>query len=170
MGRVWSGCADGVTALPPRSQTRGSERKPQKFQCAPSLVEPAHGRAVGSEGRSSSAIHKAEKPPPAVGRMNDVLFDRVVRGQAEKAVEFFLERGTAEVMICEFRSDEPVLMQVHARGYTAGNGTARSADRLPAPGCGGHEKSSAATLCDQRQSRRPRTRPSGPLSDGVRYA
>ena len=36
--------------------------------------------------------------------MNDVLFDSVVRGQAEKVVEFFLERGTAEVMICEVRS------------------------------------------------------------------
>ena len=36
--------------------------------------------------------------------MNDVLFYSVVRGQAEKVVEFFLERGTAEVMICEVRS------------------------------------------------------------------
>jgi hypothetical protein len=36
--------------------------------------------------------------------MNNLLFNGVVRGQAEKVVDFFLERGTAEVMICEARS------------------------------------------------------------------
>ena len=77
--------------------------------------------------------------------------------QAGKVVELFLERGAPEAIIFEVRSD--VLMQVRARGCTAGNGRARSADRRAAPGCGDRGKSSAATLCDQRQSRRPRTRP-----------
>jgi len=36
--------------------------------------------------------------------MNDVLFNGVVRGQAEKVVDVCLERGTAEVVICKVRS------------------------------------------------------------------
>jgi len=78
--------------------------EPQNNNVAPSLVEPAQGRPVGSDGRSSSAIRTAENRRRPVGRMNDVLFNGVVRGQAEKVVEFFLERGTAEVVICKVRS------------------------------------------------------------------
>ena len=41
----------------------------------------------------------------------DVLFYGVVSAQAEKVVEFFLERKAAEAMILEVREDDPVLAE-----------------------------------------------------------
>lgn len=45
----------------------------------------------------------------AASYAGEVLFYGVVSAQTETAVEFFLEREAAEVMIGEVREDEPVL-------------------------------------------------------------
>jgi hypothetical protein len=141
MSRVARSSSRMVTAT---SRTSKTTRRKSCFTAPPACGESS----ARSSRRSRAARSPSSGRPVALVR----CLAEDLRVEKSNAV-----RGLSASPI---NGDEHApFIQVRARGYTVGNGRARAAGRPGALSFGDHGKSSAATLCDQRRSRRPQTPP-----------